>query len=350
MSLRPAEYAPTAWDSTKPRDLPPLDEKRLGTLQRAVRRDPLKGRGVQCREFLCGAPASWAVSDLQNESEREQLFSMMEKEWQEDPTLRETWATLKNPVAVLEVISKVAIVFAIVVGGGSTFFSYLASGLDDMTIKTFEITVLPFLAVFFLSKTAIKRGWVKDMNNVVLNRCTGMVEFTWEKKRKELPFDEFDPYMSTGVGPNGVAHYYLRLIHRYSDAAVVNPHSQYETWEVEAEWERLQCFMDISKPLPDIPMYEITRLSDPTTIEHDRKTGRPPDFWRQQDPEEVSRWADASREALRNYPWGLTRDQAIAFGWQPSGFGDGEQIRQRMKGYRNKTRTRPRPEREGILQ
>ena len=349
MSLKPAEYAPTAWDSTKPRDLPPLDEKRLGTLQRAVRRDPLKGRGVQCREFLCGAPASWAVSDLQNESEREQLFSMMEKEWQEDPTLRETWATLKNPVAVLDVISKVAIFFAIAGGGGGLIISLIGRGFDSASLWVIQYFILPPTVIYFLFKTAIRRGWVKDKNNVVLNRCTGMVEFTFRKERRQIPFDEFDAYMSTGVGPNGVAHYYLRLIHRYSDAAVVNPHSRYETWEVEGDWERLQQFMDISKPLPDEPQFELLRLVDPTSIEHDRKTGRPPDFWRQQDPEEVSRWADASREALRNYPWGLTRDQAIAFGWQPSGFGDGEQIRQRMKGRNNKARTRPRPEREGIL-
>ncbi len=201
--------------------------------------------------------------------------------------------------------------------------------------------VLPFLTVFTLSKTAIKRGWVKDKNNVVLNRCTGMVEFTWKKERRQIPIDEFDPYISTSVGPNGVANYYLRLIHRYSDAAVVNTYSRYETWEIERDWEEVLQVMDVSKPLPDIPVWELARQIDPTTIEHDRKTGRPPDFWRQQDPKEVSRWEDASREALRNYPWGLPRNQALAYGWQPSGFGDGEQIRQRMKARRGKARAQP---------
>ncbi len=337
--MKPVEYAPTAWDSTRPRDLPPLDEKRLGSLQRAVRRDPLKGRGVQCREFLCGSDAGLTVSELKTESER--YLAMIEEEGKVDPNLRETWDTLKNPVAILDVISKVAIVFGVVGGGGAVLISLIGRGFDSATIWGIQYLILPFLVIYFLSKTAIKRGWVKDKNNVVLNRCTGMVEFTWKKKRKELPFDEFDPYISTSVGPNGVAHYYIRLIHRYSDAAVVNPHYRYEPWEVEGDWERLQCFMDISRPLPDEPRYELLRPLDPTTIEHDRKTGRPPDFWRQQDPEEVSRWADASREALRNYPWGLTRDQAIAFGWQPSGFGDGEQIRQRMKGKGGKARSRP---------
>ncbi|HEB98273.1 MAG TPA: hypothetical protein ENJ05_02075 [Thiotrichales bacterium] len=345
--MKPVEYAPTAWDSTRSRDLPPLDEKRLGTLQRAVRRDPLRGRGVQCREFLANSFASDLVEQIRSMNDEE--WEAFKKQDEHVEHITANWATLKNPVAVLDVISKVAIFFAVGGGVGGIIMGLLTGGFREFTLWAWQYFSLPFLLVYFLGKTAIKRGWVKDKNNVVLNRCTGMVEFTYKKERRQIPFDEFDPYISTGVGPNGVAHYYLRLIHRYSDAAVVNPHSQYETWEVEAEWERLQRFMDISKPLPDIPMYEITRLSDPTSIEHDRKTGRPPDFWRQQDPEEVSRWADASREALRNYPWGLTRDQAIAFGWQPSGFGDGEQIRQRMKGRRNKARTRPRPEREGIL-
>jgi len=345
--VKPVEYAPTAWDSTRPRNLPPLDEKQLGTLQRAVRRDPLRGRGVQCREFLTGNSARVLVEEMQEMNDEQ--WQILKNQYEKLAYIQEIWATFKNPVAVLDVISKVAIFFAIAGGGGGLIISLIGRGFDSAALWVIQYFILPPIVIYFLFKTAIKRGWVKDKNNVVLNRCTGMVEFTHKKERRQIPFDEFDPYMSTGVGPNGVAHYYLRLIHRYSDAAVVNPHSQYETWEVEAEWERLQRFMDISKPLPDIPIYEITRLLDPTSIEHDRKTGRPPDFWRQQDPEEVSRWADASREALRNYPWGLTRDQAITFGWQPSGFGDGEQIRQRMKGSRNKARTRPRPEREGIL-
>ncbi len=339
MSLKPVEYAPTAWDSTKPRDLPPLDEKRLGTLQRAVRRDPLRGRGVQCREFLANSSARVLVEEMQEMNDEQ--WQTLKNQYEKLAHIQEAWATLKNPVAVLDVISKVAIVFGVVGGGGAVLISLIGRGFDSAALWGIQYLILPFLAIYYLSKTAIKRGWVKDKNNVILNRCTGMIEFTHKKERRQIPFDEFDPYISTGVGPNGVAHYYLRLIHRYSDAAVVNPYSQYETWEMEAEWERLQRFMDVSQPLPDIPMYEVTRLSDPTSLAHDMRNNRPRDFWRQQDPEEVSRWADASREALRNYPWGLSRNEAIAYGWQPSGYGDGEQIRQRMKGKRSKARSRP---------
>ncbi len=117
MNLKPVEYAPTAWDSTKPRDLPPLDEKRLGTLQRAVRRDPLRGRGVQCREFLANSSARVLVEEMQEMNDEQ--WQTLKNQYEKLAHIQEAWATLKNPVAVLDVISKVAIVFGVVVGGGN---------------------------------------------------------------------------------------------------------------------------------------------------------------------------------------------------------------------------------------
>ncbi len=114
--MKPVEYAPTAWDSTRPRDLPPLDEKRLGTLQRAVRRDPLKGRGVQCREFLANSFARDLVEQIRSMNDEEWKAFKKQDEHVEHITAK--WATLKNPVAVLDMISKVAIFFAIAGGGG----------------------------------------------------------------------------------------------------------------------------------------------------------------------------------------------------------------------------------------
>ncbi len=199
----------------------------------------------------------------------------------------------------------------------------------------------PFLAVYFFCKIAVERGWVKDKNNTVFDRCTGMVEFTLKGKRERLPFDEFDAYISEGVGPNGIAHYYLRLIHRYSPVQVTNPYSRYEPWEVERDWEELQQSMDVSKPLPDIPIWELAREIDPTTREYDRKQGRPKRFWAHQDPEEVRRWADASREALKRYPWGLTRGEALRTGWTPSGYGEGDAIWKRWPRKGKRERQRP---------
>ncbi len=114
--MKPVEYAPTAWDSTRPRNLPPLDEKQLGTLQRAVRRDPLRGRGVQCREFLTGNSARVLVEEMQEMNDEQ--WQILKNQYEKLAYIQEIWATFKNPVAVLDVISKVAIFFAIAGGGG----------------------------------------------------------------------------------------------------------------------------------------------------------------------------------------------------------------------------------------
>jgi len=199
-------------------------------------------------------------------------------------------------------------------------------GFDPFVLKTFLWSVPPPLAIYYLFKTAVARGWVKPKHNTVFERITGMVEFTVKGRRQRLPFDEFDPYISEGVSRSGYAHYYLRLIHRYSPLQVTNPYARDEPWEIERDWEELQQSMDVSKPLPDIPIWELARDIDPTTVEYDRRMGRPARFWKHQDPEEVRSWTDASREALREYPWGLTREEAQATGWTPSGCGEGEAI------------------------
>lgn len=75
-------------------------------------------------------------------------------------------------------------------------------------------------------------------------------------------------------------------------------------------WSYLVRFMDITKPLPDIPEHETTRHLDPITKAHDEKIGRDPNFWAKQDPKAVSKlefeeykkaqaWVD-ERKALLN--------------------------------------------------
>jgi len=66
--------------------------------------------------------------------------------------------------------------------------------------------------------------------------------------------------------------------------------------------------------------------------------GRPARFWKHQDPEEVRSWSSASREALSKYPWGLTREEALAVGWTPSGYGEGEAIWAKGKSQEKKGR------------
>jgi hypothetical protein len=43
--------------------------------------------------------------------------------------------------------------------------------------------------------------------------------------------------------------------------------------------------MDTSRPLPDAPLFEEHRRNDPTTVEHDKATGRNPRYWIDMDDE-----------------------------------------------------------------
>ena len=52
-------------------------------------------------------------------------------------------------------------------------------------------------------------------------------------------------------------------------------------------WNYILNFMDVTRPLPDIPEHEPTRHLDPVTKAYDEKTGRDPYYWRKKDVKEV---------------------------------------------------------------
>ena len=80
--------------------------------------------------------------------------------------------------------------------------------------------------------------------------------------------------------------------------------------------------MDISKPLPDVPSWEPFRDRDPVSAEYDRKNDRPKDYWKNTPMEQAEAMKRQSKQAGVAFPWGATREQALATGWQPSGFGE----------------------------
>src|SRR5690554_2134401 len=129
-----------------------------------------------------------------------------------------------------------------------------------------------------------------------LNRRTGMVtlfqyqrRFPWSKAvrvgERTAPFYEFDAYIDAIPDRQGLPFYYLLLVHRYQDLKVDIDllGGVRNSEECMALWDMWQNFMDISQPLPDIPLWEEYRHLDPTTAEHDRRTGRPPRYWRDMD-------------------------------------------------------------------
>ncbi|MHC8352710.1 hypothetical protein ACYZT7_26260 [Pseudomonas sp. RT4P38] len=137
--------------------------------------------------------------------------------------------------------------------------------------------------------------WIKSSRGPIweLNRRTGLVTVFDYKNNGEYkkngtigeltaPFYEFDAYIATSPDSQGMPINVLYLAHRYRNiminfGALLCPGP--DTQQACALWDFIQNYMDVSRPLPDLPQYEEYRHLDPTTAEHDRLTGRNPRFW-----------------------------------------------------------------------
>ncbi|MGQ7299528.1 hypothetical protein [Marinobacter nauticus] len=128
------------------------------------------------------------------------------------------------------------------------------------------------------------------------NRRTGMIK-VWQYPKKfpflprkppvvvEKPFYEFDAWCCARVDRFGSV-FDLVLSHRYSKLDVTvgdilgahgSPTMCY------AYWDFIQNYMDITRPLPELPLLEQYRHLDPTTAKYDQATGRPSRYWRDMD-------------------------------------------------------------------
>ena len=129
-----------------------------------------------------------------------------------------------------------------------------------------------------------------------LNRRTGLVTlFRYDKKghwgktgqpeEDSAPFYEFDAYLTNEIIPPGQVVHTLYLVHRYRPILIPlgNLIGKVRGEECFALWDMFQNFMDTSRPLPDIPLWEEFRPNDPVTAEYDKKTNRPPRYWRDMD-------------------------------------------------------------------
>lgn|SRR5690554_1072054 len=143
------------------------------------------------------------------------------------------------------------------------------------------------------------------------NRATGQVRMALGRGRYfEAPFVEFDAYVDRVIQQSGV-FYRLIFVHRYTQKSFHNTaFSTIESSksEVLALWDVLQAYMDVSRPLPDVPRLEPFRHLDPVTAEHDKQTGRNPRFWRDLDIDawkkgEGVEWLKRQTE----YPWSKRR-------------------------------------------
>jgi|SRR5690554_1478236 len=140
------------------------------------------------------------------------------------------------------------------------------------------------------------------------NRVTGQVRMALGRGRYfEAPFVEFDAYVERVIQQGGI-FYRLMLVHRYTQKTFNRTGFstiEAEKSEVLALWDMLQCYMDVTQPLPDTPRLEPFRHLDPVTAEHDKKNKRNPRYWRDLDLEswkELEGWTQVYQRQSK-FPW-----------------------------------------------
>ncbi|UAB69792.1 hypothetical protein INR79_14920 [Vibrio sp. SCSIO 43132] len=141
-----------------------------------------------------------------------------------------------------------------------------------------------------------------------LSRETGMV--TLYDKDEDIiyshPFIEFDCRLVSTPNQYGHLSFGIVLIHRYCDysqhvcisdmIASDAPDDQKRLWNV------IQQYMDVSQPLPDLPILEPFRSKDPTTTAYDKEIGRDPNYWRSMSDEEFEQMVDQMAESQKHIP------------------------------------------------
>jgi hypothetical protein len=315
-------YAATAFDSTRPRQLAPAPDATT-LLQRSAKKYALNGKGLHCREFLAKRHQMSFLTMLQQPSE--EVLEELKLPGHEYLI----WGSLKSLASTIEMFGYVFLAAGWIGGiAGLLAFGVPAIfGNTTLLLMYWKFTlvwIVSFHMLYKLCGNVVKRGWVKDKNDTYFNRRTGMVTFTWKGKRVSYPFDEFDAAVQHVVGYAGNVNYHIILLHRYTSQFFRNTASCWNIWETEIEWEFMQQYMDISKPIPDIPQMEPFRDKDPVSAQWDAQHGRPKDYWKNMTIEKAEAMYKRAKDAAEYFPWGLTREQAIAQGWQPSGVGEGD--------------------------
>lgn len=311
-------YGPNAYDSTRISQLQLIDNSGFSFTTQKVRNSPLpRYTQGQCREHLSSDMVDLIeLLNSPNEKAKKDMSFPGHEMWY--------WTTLRNPRVLLESITDVLGIATVTTWIGTIIFGIYGVIRQPEYLLLLLLVVFTPTLLYYLGKQILKHDLLKDKNNIFLNRRTGIVTVPRRKNTPaQIPFGEFDAYLGASVNPSGSQGYHLWLGHRYSEIRVSYPAEKSEPWEVNQLWEYWQQYMDISKPLPDTPRMEPFRSRDPVTAAHDTEHRRPADYWKNLEMQKAQEMHDASTKAAKKYPWGLTRDQALAHGWQPSGFGEG---------------------------
>jgi len=160
-------------------------------------------------------------------------------------------------------------------------------GSSEMHIALWAGAFLYFMAAIGLDCLLWLHSKISVYDGSEFNRRDGMLRFKRRFRRLFVaPFEEFDPVLQLLPNGFGAHDYALWLHHRYTDNKICLATKIHSLGLNQANalafWDCLQRYMDISQPLPDLPVLEQSRHLDPVTAAHDTQTGRNPRRWRDQ--------------------------------------------------------------------
>ncbi|GFM81569.1 hypothetical protein PSCICN_22610 [Pseudomonas cichorii] len=182
-------------------------------------------------------------------------------------------------------------------------------GSSEMHIAFWGGTLLYFMGAIGFDCLLWLHSMVSRHDGSEFNRVDGMVRFKRRFRRLFVaPFEEFDPVLTLLPSGYGSHDYTITLYHRYTNKKIslaTKMHSLgLDQANTLAFWDCLQRYMDVTQPLPDLPVLEQSRHLDPVTAAHDVSTGRNPRRWRDQ---ATRGWKSSGEkklnEKLQRYPW-----------------------------------------------
>jgi len=190
------------------------------------------------------------------------------------------------------------------------------------------------IALYYLLKWINKNDLLTRFNKtpsvrLAFRRDTGMVQFRKKGQFIDVPFKEIMAMTRHHTDNSGIRRITLHLNHKHSKLnrnldsglqALGSAMHENERWWYHLRWEFIQHYMDITRPLPDIPELEPYRNLDPTTREWDKQHNRPKDYWLNMDQDTYKAMVDAACEKAETYPYDDAK-LANDIDWTPAGDG-----------------------------
>ena len=167
--------------------------------------------------------------------------------------------------------------------GGSFIILEIIMAFASFDYSFGEIVLNPgclwFLGITFVVSQISKFGMMNadDRFGFIFDRPSGKILQINKDQVMEHDFKDFVPLNDDNMLTGGGLSHDTYLYNTKNDLSFV-----IETTSVAKgvlAWNYLVQFMDVTQPLPDLPMHELSRHLDPVTKAYDEKTGRDPLYW-----------------------------------------------------------------------